>query len=217
MNKDKDINKAKNDNNTYLEKVVKASPKTVAKNKIKPKKKKKKPDTETGKKKLTLKQKRFIDNYIISGNATDAAIKAGYSKKTAAQCGADNLRKSYIKQAIDEQLKKIEDAKIATATEVLQLLTAAARGEWDEEQIVVEGGGWGVSYAKKIAKRIAPRDRIRAAELLAKRYGLTTERVEIKDDREKTAEKDDAVNALLKSLKEREVSIESGDGDENAD
>jgi hypothetical protein len=58
MNKDKDINKANNDNNTYLEKVVKASPKTVAKNKIKPKKKKKKPDTETGKKKLTLKQKR---------------------------------------------------------------------------------------------------------------------------------------------------------------
>jgi len=57
MKKDKDINKAKNDNNTYLEKVVKASPKTVAKNKIKPKKKKKKPDTETGKKKTNTQTK----------------------------------------------------------------------------------------------------------------------------------------------------------------
>lgn len=217
MNKDKDINKANNDNNTYLEKIVKASPKTVAKNKIKPKKKKKKPDTETGKKKLSVKQQAFIDNYIISGNVTEAALKAGYAKRSAHVQGCELLKKPKIKIALEERLKKIEDAKIATATEVLQLLTAAARGEWDEEQIVIEGGGWGVSYAKKIAKRIAPRDRIRAAELLAKRYGLSTERVEIKDDREKAAEKDDAVNALLKSLKEREVSIESGDGDDNAD
>ncbi len=197
MNKDKDINKAKNDNNTYLEKVVKASPKTVAKNKIKPKKKKKKPDTETGKKKLTLKQKRFIENYIISGNATDAAIKAGYSKKTAAQCGADNLRKLYIKQAIDEQLKKIEDKKIATADEVLKFITSVVRGEVKDPVVVTEGRGDGYSQARIVNKPAGLKERLSAAKQLMKRYGLFTDKVEIKDTTERiNPQHEEILNAI---------------------
>lgn len=197
MNKEKDINKAKNDNNTYLEKVVKASPKTVAKNKIKPKKKKKKPDTETGKKKLTLKQKRFIDNYIISGNATDAAIKAGYSKKTAAQCGADNLRKLYIKQAIDEQLKKIEDKKIAKADEVLKFITSVVRGEVQDPIVVTEGKGDGYSQARIVNKPAGLKERLSAAEKLMKRYGLFTDKVEIKDTTERiNPQHEEILNAI---------------------
>ncbi|HEN6657431.1 TPA: terminase small subunit, partial [Streptococcus agalactiae] len=53
--------------------------------------------------KLTLKQQKFIDEYIICGNATDAAIKAGYSKKTAGQIGEQNLKKLEIKQAIQSR------------------------------------------------------------------------------------------------------------------
>lgn len=161
------------------------------------KRKKKKPDTETGKKKLTLKQKRFIDNYIISGNATDAAIKAGYSKKTAAQCGADNLRKLYIKQAIDEQLKKIEDKKIATADEVLKFITSVVRGEVKDPVVVTEGRGDGYSLARIINKPAGLKERLSAAKQLMKRYGLFTDKVEIKDTTERiNPQHEEILNAI---------------------
>lgn len=79
--------------------------------------------------KLTIKQKRFADEYIISGNATDAAIKAGYSKKTATVIGNENLTKPYIKKYIDERLKEIEASKILTIEEAMQITTKIARGE----------------------------------------------------------------------------------------
>ena len=79
--------------------------------------------------KLTLKQKKFADEYIISGNATQAAIKAGYSKKTAYRIGAENVKKVQIKAYIDERLAKIDSKKIAKQEEVLQYLTAVMRGE----------------------------------------------------------------------------------------
>lgn len=58
--------------------------------------------------KLTLKQQKFADEYIISGNATQAAIKAGYKEKTANRIGSENLSKLDIKKYIDERLKEIE-------------------------------------------------------------------------------------------------------------
>lgn len=79
--------------------------------------------------KLTLKQKKFADNYIISGNATEAAIKAGYSKKTAQQIGAENLLKPVIKFYIDERLKKIEAERYLDIEEALRLTASIARGE----------------------------------------------------------------------------------------
>ncbi len=50
---------------------------------------------------LTQKQKQFVDEYIISGNATQAAIKVGYVKKAVYRTGADNLRKPQIKSALE--------------------------------------------------------------------------------------------------------------------
>ena len=79
--------------------------------------------------KLTLKQKRFADEYIISGNATQAAIKAGYSKKTANRTAAENMSKPVIKAYIDEQLAKLASQKIAQQEEILQYLTSVLRGE----------------------------------------------------------------------------------------
>ena len=70
--------------------------------------------------KLTLKQQRFADEYIISGNATQAAIKAGYSEKTANRIATENLSKPVIKAYVDKRLAELEDAKIAKQEEVEQ-------------------------------------------------------------------------------------------------
>lgn len=199
-----------NTNNSYLENIVKSNIKSIVNNKIKPKKKKKNNTDDSIKKKLTIKQQRFIDNYIISGNITDAALKAGYAKKSASSSGTELLKLPKIKAAVEEQLKKIEDKKIATATEIMQMLTQAARGQWDEEQIIVEGLGAGVSKARKYKRGIAAKDRLKAAELLAKRFGMLTEKVEVKDDRTK---EDTTVDILLKSLKDRDADFEDEDNE----
>lgn len=79
--------------------------------------------------KLTIKQKRFADEYIISGNATEAAIKAGYKEKAAYQTGAENLKKPQIKTYIEERLKELEAAKFLTMEEALKITASIARGE----------------------------------------------------------------------------------------
>lgn len=127
---------------------------------------------------LNEKQKKFIEEYVICLNATEAAKKAGYSKKTAYSIGQENLKKPEIKKAINEYLKKIQDEKIADAKEVLQHLTSVLRGQQMEETIVIEGQGNGISKARKIKKEISPRDRLKAAELLGKRYGLFNDKLE---------------------------------------
>lgn len=130
--------------------------------------------------KLTEKQKRFADYFIETGNGTEAAIKAGYSKKTARVIGQENLLKPAIKNYIDEKLEEMSSKRIASANEVMELLTSAARGELEEEVVVVEGEGDGCSMARTIKKQIGAKDRIKAAELLGKRYRLWTDKVEVK-------------------------------------
>lgn len=87
-------------------------------------------------KKLTPKQKAFADEYLKSGNATQAAIKAGYSDKSARFVGAENLTKPNIKAYIDAKMAEIESHKIADAKEVLEFLTAVMRGETKETVFV---------------------------------------------------------------------------------
>lgn len=130
--------------------------------------------------KLSEKQRRFADYFIETGNVTEAAIKAGYSKKTARVIGQENLLKPAIKNYIDEKLTEMSNKRIASANEVMELLTSAARGELEEEVVVVEGEGDGCSMARTIKKQIGARDRIKAAELLGKRYRLWTDKVEVK-------------------------------------
>ena len=77
---------------------------------------------------LTEKQKRFVDFYVATGNASEAARKAGYSSKTANRMGQQNLSKLDIQQAIKARLDAKESKRIATATEVMQFLTSAMRG-----------------------------------------------------------------------------------------
>lgn len=129
--------------------------------------------------KLTIKQQRFADEYIISGNATEAAIKAGYSKKTANVIGVENLIKPNIKTYIEERLKELSDKKIANQQEVLEYLTSVLRGESSSEVVVIEGQGEGVSKAKPIQKAPDEKERLKAAELLGKRMGLFKDKLDV--------------------------------------
>ena len=131
--------------------------------------------------KLNIKQKKFADEYLICSNATEAAKKAGYSEKTAYSIGQRLLKKVEVKSYIDERLKIFESEKIAQADEVMKYLTKVLRGEETEETIVVEGQGDGISKARKIEKEISPKDRLKAAELLGKRYGLFTDKLQLED------------------------------------
>jgi phage terminase small subunit len=115
--------------------------------------------------KLTEKQKRFADEYITSGNATQAAIKAGYSKKTANRIGPENLSKLVIRDYIDERMKSIEDNRIMTAKEAVEFLTKVVRGQVKET--VVVGSQFG---ADTVEKEPDVKTRISAAKEILKRY-----------------------------------------------
>lgn len=129
--------------------------------------------------KLNARQKAFCEYYVASGNATDAAIKAGYSKRTAKSIGQRLLTFVDIKKYIDELMQKLESERVASAEEVLQNLTAMMRGEIQEEVIVVEGEGDGVSSARIMKKQVSAKERIKAAELLGKRHALFTDKTKI--------------------------------------
>ncbi|MDA9472654.1 terminase small subunit [Enterococcus sp. 5H] len=124
---------------------------------------------------MTEKQKRFCDFYIQLGNAKQAAIKAGYSKKTAKQIGQENLTKPDLKTYIDEQLDKMHNERTADAQEVLEYLTTVMRGEQTEQTTIGLGeGAQGITDIEVGAK-----DRIKAAELLGKRHALFTDKVDL--------------------------------------
>lgn len=115
--------------------------------------------------KLTLKQKKFADEYLISGNATDAAIKAGYAKRSARSIGQENLTKPDVKNYIAERRKEIESHKIMDAKEAMQLLTSIARGETKETVIVSTGTD---VFEKK--KEADLKTRISSIKEILKRY-----------------------------------------------
>lgn len=142
--------------------------------------------------KMTLKQQRFADEYIITGNATQSAIKAGYSSKYANTNANKLLQNTTIKNYIDERLEKLESEKIATQEEVLQYLTSVMRGEKTEPLLVLDGEG-----TQKVIQAIPNvQSRTRAAELLGKRYGTFTDRVDINAQIESKPKFDDIVNQL---------------------
>lgn len=140
---------------------------------------------------MDVKERLFVKEYVINkGNAYQAALKAGYAKRTA-QNAYEWLRetlanpsakrhlpyKPYLRQAIDEELKKIEDSKIADEKEVLQYLTSVMRKESRSQVIVVEGTGDGYSEARLIEKPPDEKEATKAAELIGKVHGIFTEHV----------------------------------------
>lgn len=118
---------------------------------------------------LTAKQKRFCDEYLIDLNATQAAIRAGYSEKTAQEQSSRLLSNVMVQEYIKGRMDEKEASLIASQDEVLEYLTSVMRGTEKDEVVSSEG---------VYMKRIDTKERIKAAELLGKRYGIYTEKIQ---------------------------------------
>ena len=124
---------------------------------------------------MNVRQKRFCDEYLIDCNATQAAIRAGYNKKTAYSQGQRMLKKAELKTYIDEQLERLHNEKTAGAAEVLEYLTSVMRGERKEQTLQLVGEG--VQTITDID--VSAKERLKAAELIGKRYGMFKDSVNV--------------------------------------
>lgn len=124
---------------------------------------------------LTPKQQAFCDNYIVSHNATDAAIKAGYSRRTARSVGSENLTKPDIKKYLEEHAKEAHTSKIATATEILEFLTDTVRN-----------------------KEYGLKDRLKAAQMLGDHFALYK-------DAQETQTTDESVKVIFENLGDSDI------------
>lgn len=129
--------------------------------------------------KLTPKQQRFCDEYLIDLNATQAAIRAGYAEKYAHTNANKLLQNTTIKEFISARMAEKESKLIADQDEVLEYLTAVLRGKTKAEIIVVESTGDFSSKARAVQKAPDEKEKLKAAELLGKRYGLYSEKVNL--------------------------------------
>lgn len=131
--------------------------------------------------KLTIKQKAFADYYIELGNATEA-YKRAYpnvtKQRTAESAGNRLLSNVEVKNYIKEKMEEISSNRIAKAEEVLAFLSASLRGEVLEEVVSTESIE-GMIKPVILKKQLSAKDRIKAAELLGKRYALFTEKVDL--------------------------------------
>lgn len=124
---------------------------------------------------MNAKQKRFCDEYLVDCNATQAAIRAGYSARTANEQAARLLANVSIKAYIDEKMERLHNERTADAQEVLEYLTAVMRGQQTEQTLISIGDG-----VQKIGNiEVGARDRLKAAELIGKRFGLFKEGLEL--------------------------------------
>ena len=125
--------------------------------------------------KLNEKQKAFADYYIESLNATESYAKAyECSYNTARTNGARLLAKANIKKYIDEVMSAKDESRIASQDEILQILTDIARGITEEE--VVQFSQLGEEL--RTTRKPTIKDRMKASELLGKRYRMWVDKVE---------------------------------------
>lgn len=127
---------------------------------------------------MTNRQKKFCDEYLIDLNATQAAIRAGYSERSAGRNADRMMKNDEIRSYIEEQLKQLHNERTADAQEVVEYLTSVLRGESEGEELVNEFQGDGISKAVNVKKKPSEKDKLRAAELLGKRFGIFTDRIE---------------------------------------
>lgn len=122
------------------------------------------------KEELTERQKRAADFFVECGSKSKALKKAGYNKSSFSV-----FEKPEVKEYVKKRLKSLESERIASAKEVMEYLTSVMRGEEKEEVIVMESEG-GATNARNVEKSIPVKDRIRAAELLGKRFGIYSDK-----------------------------------------
>ena len=138
---------------------------------------------KTTKSKLSKSQKIFADEYLIDLNATQSYLKAypEATYNTARTEGSKLLANPNIKAYIDEQMAKKQDERIMKQDEILRLLTSIARGEQTEQTLQLCGDG----CQELVDKDISAKDRLKALELLGKRYGTFADKVIVDVDKEK--------------------------------
>ena len=121
---------------------------------------------------MTARQERFCQEFAKTGNATLSAICAGYSEKTANEQGSRLLTNVSVQERIRELQGEIKNQNIMDAREMQEMLTSIIRQESQEEVIVVEGCGDGISEAVTKTKTPSQSDRIKAIQLLARMQGV---------------------------------------------
>ncbi|MGN0340975.1 MAG: terminase small subunit [Lachnospira sp.] len=129
--------------------------------------------------KLNPKQRAFADYYIECGVAEEAARKAGYSEKYARGKAYTLLANVGIKSYIEERMKPKENRRIASADEVLEFLTRGMYQELEEDVVVTEGCGQGITESRIIKKKNDSRTAAKCAEMLAKRYAIFKDKLEV--------------------------------------
>lgn len=120
--------------------------------------------------KLSAKYEIFCRAYVIDPNATNAAVKAGYSVKTARQQGSRLLSDVNILDRIKELTEKMENKELATAEEVLLFLTHTMRGTLTTSKYTMMG--------ERYEAEPNMAERLKAGELLGKRHVLFTDKIE---------------------------------------
>ena len=121
---------------------------------------------------LNDRQQLFVTEYVKDMNATKAAERAGYSKRTAYSQGQRLLKNVEIKNAVDELLIKVRKNNVADTVEIEEYLTAVMRGELKETEMI-NVGNFEQELVEVPAKQTT---RIKAAELLGKRYAMWTDK-----------------------------------------
>lgn len=116
---------------------------------------------------MTERQKVFIDAYIETLNASESARRAGYSAKSASVTASRLLANAKVKEEIERRLKEVESARTATLEETLEIMTQVLRGEMKEETVIAVGYGK-TAHIEKVVTGAKIRDRLKAAEMLAK-------------------------------------------------
>ena len=120
--------------------------------------------------KLTPKQQRFVEEYLIDLNATQAAIRAGYAKKRADQIGYENLRKPEIRVSIEQAISERSERTRITADQVLIGLSALAKRCMRAVPVMIKGPN-GKTIESGVYKADTP-GALRALELLGRHLNL---------------------------------------------
>lgn len=124
---------------------------------------------------LLPRHKVFADLYLTSSNAREAYIQAGYKDGSgSSERASKTLKRRDVQAYISQAIESRDICRIASRDEVLEMLTSSMRGEMDEEVVIAFK-----SHYEIVKKKISPKDRLKAAEMLAKRYGLLSENVNL--------------------------------------
>lgn len=146
-------------------------------------------------KELTDKQSKFVDEYLIDLNATQAAIRAGYSEETARSIGNENLTKPYIQEAIQERIEERQKRTQITQDEVINELKAIAFANATDFAAVTKRGGVIIKNTDDLddeikkaivsikegrnGTEVGMANKMQALEMLGRHLGMFKDKVEV--------------------------------------